>query len=51
MNSLKCDYISSFGERRNISFLKTTRWYGLNLLDNYLFIRPGYLKTLKFLKI
>ena len=38
MSSLKCEYISSYGQRRNISFLKTAHWYGLNFL--YLFIRP-----------
>ena len=37
-SSLKCEYISSYGQRRNISFLKTAHWYGLNFL--YLFIRP-----------
>ena len=36
-SSLKCEYISSYGKRRNISFLKTAHWYGLNFL--YLFIR------------
>ena len=46
MSSLRCEYISSYGERRNISFLKTEHWYGLNFLDNYLFIRPKNLKTL-----
>ena len=45
MSSLKCEYISSYGQRRNISFLKTAHWYGLNFLDNYLFIRPENLKT------
>ena len=40
-SSLKCEYISSYGKRRNISFLKTAHWYGLNFL--YLFIRPGNL--------
>ena len=44
MSSLKYEYISSYGERRNISFLKTEYWYGLNFLDNYLFIRPENLK-------
>ena len=38
MSSLKCEYISSYGQRRNISFLKTAHWYGLNFL--YFFIRP-----------
>ena len=38
MSSLKCEYISSCGQRRNISFLKTALWYGQNVL--YLFIRP-----------
>ena len=38
MSSLKCEYISSYGQRRNISFLKTAHWYGLNFL--YLYIRP-----------
>ena len=44
MSSLKCEYISSYGQRRNISFLKAAHWYSLNLLD--LFIRPEnlYLK-------
>ena len=42
MCSLKCEYISSYGQRRNISFLKTAHWYGLNFL--YLFIRPENLK-------
>ena len=41
-SSLKCDYISSYGQRRNISFLKTEHWYGLTFL--YLFIRPENLK-------
>ena len=41
MSSLKCEYISSYGQRWNISFLKTAHWYGLNFL--YLFIRPGNL--------
>ena len=50
MSSLRCEYISSYGERRNISFLKTEHWYGLNFLDNYLFIRPENLKTLKILE-
>ena len=45
MSSLKCEYISSYGQRRNISFLKTAHWYGLNFL--YLFIRPENL-NLKF---
>ena len=38
MSSLKCEYISSYRQRRNISFLKTAHWYGLNFL--YLFVRP-----------
>ena len=38
MSRLKCEYISSYGQTRNISFLKTAHWYGLNFL--YLFIRP-----------
>ena len=42
MSSLKCEYISSYGQRRNISFLKTAHWYGLNFL--YFFIRPENLK-------
>ena len=33
ISSLKCDYISSDEQRRNISFLKTAHWYGLNFLD------------------
>ena len=37
-SSLKCEYISSYRQRRNISFLKTAHWYDLNLI--YLFIRP-----------
>ena len=44
-SSLKYEYISSYGQRRNISFLKTAHWYGLNFL--YLFIRPENL-NLKF---
>ena len=38
MSSLKCEYISSYEQKRNISFLKTTHWYDLNFL--YVFIRP-----------
>ena len=38
MSSLKCEYGSSYGQRRNISFLKAAHWYGLNFL--YLFIKP-----------
>ena len=38
MSSLKCEYISSYGQRRNVSLLKTAHYYGLNFL--YLFIRP-----------
>ena len=38
MSSLKCEYISSYGQRRNISFWITAHWYGLNFL--YLFIGP-----------
>ena len=45
MGSLKYEYISSDGQRRKISFLKTTHWYGLNILC--LFIRPENL-NLKF---
>ena len=41
MSSLKCEYIFSYGQRRNISFLKTAHWYDLSFL--YLFIRPGNL--------
>ena len=44
-SSLKCEYISSYGQGRNISFLKTANWYGLIFL--YLFIRPENL-NLKF---
>ena len=40
-----CEYISSYGQRRNIFFLKTAHLYGLNFLDNYLFIRSKNLKT------
>ena len=43
-SSLKCQYISSYGQGRNISFLKTAHWYGLNSL--YLFIRPENLKLI-----
>ena len=42
---LKCEYISSYAQRRNISFLKTAHWHGLNFL--YLFTWPENLK-LKF---
>ena len=45
MSSLKCEYISSYEQKRNISFLKTTHWYDLNFL--YVFIRPENL-NLKF---
>ena len=38
MSTLNCEYISSYGQRRNISFQKTAYWDGLNFL--YLFIRP-----------
>ena len=38
MSGLKCEYISSNGRKRNISFLKIAYWYILNFL--YLFIRP-----------
>ena len=44
-SSLKCQYISSYGQGRNISLLKTAHWYGLKFL--YLFIRPENL-NLKF---
>ena len=43
-SSLKCEYISSYGQKRNISFLKTAHWYGLNFL--FLFIRPENLNML-----
>ena len=33
MSNLKCEYISSNGQRRNISILKTAHWYVLNFLD------------------
>ena len=45
MSSLQCENISSHGQRRIVSFLKTAHWYGLNFL--YLFIRPENL-NLKF---
>ena len=45
MSSLKCEGISSDGQRKYISFLKTVHWYGLIFLDSYLFIRPENLKT------
>ena len=51
MGSLKCEYISSYGKRRNISFMKTAHWYVLNFLDDYISIRPENLKMYKFLKI
>ena len=35
---MKCEYISSYGQKRKISFLKTAHCYGLNFL--YLSIRP-----------
>ena len=38
MSSLKYDYTYSYGQRRNISFLKTAHWHGLNFL--HLFIIP-----------
>ena len=38
LSSLKCQYISSYGQKRNVSFSKTAHWYGLNFLC--LFIRP-----------
>ena len=44
MRSLKYEYISSYGQRRNI-ILKTAHWYGLNFL--YVFIRTENL-NLKF---
>ena len=40
MSSLKCEYISSYGQRRDTSFMKTAHWHGLNFSDNYLFISP-----------
>ena len=46
-SSLKCEYIFSYGERRNISFLKTAYWYGLNflyLLKEFLLPFHYYLK-------
>ena len=36
-SSLKCEYISSYEQGRNISCLKAAHWYGLNFL--YFFIR------------
>ena len=45
MSNSKCEYISSYGQRRNISFLKTAHWNGLKFLDNCLLIRPQNLKT------
>ena len=45
MCSLKCEYISTYGQRRKNSFLETAHWYGLNFL--YLFITPENL-NLKF---
>ena len=45
MSSLTREYISSYWQRRNIFFLKTAHWYGLNFL--YLFIGPENL-NLKF---
>ena len=38
MSSLKCEYISSYEQKRNISFLKTSHSYDLNFV--YVFIRP-----------
>ena len=35
MSSLKWEYISSYGKRKNISILKTAHWYGLIFLDNF----------------
>ena len=32
-SNLNCEYISSYGQRRNISFLKSAHWYGLNFLS------------------
>ena len=43
MSSLKCEYISSYGQRRNTPFLKIAHWYGLNFL--YVFIRPENLNS------
>ena len=46
-SSLKCEYIFSYGQRRNISFLKTAYWYGLNflyLLKEFLLPFHYYLK-------
>ena len=45
MSSLKCEYISSHWQGRDISFLETSHWYGLNFLDNYRFITSENLKT------
>ena len=46
MRSLKCEDISSYGQRRNIFFLEncTLVWYEF-FLDNDLLIRPENLKT------
>ena len=32
-------------KRETFFFLKAAHWYGLNFLDNYLFIRAKNLKT------
>ena len=45
MSSWNCEYISSYGQGRKISFLKTAYWYGLNFLD--LFLKPENLKIFK----
>ena len=45
MCSLKCEYISSYGQRKDNFFLKTAHWYGPNFLDGDVFIRPKNLKT------
>ena len=51
VSSSKCENISSYGQRSNISFLKIAHWYGLKFLDNYFFIRSENLKTEKLLRI
>ena len=44
-SSLKCEKICSYGQRRNISLLKTAHWYGQSIFDNYLFVRAENSKT------